>query len=165
MASLAHDDIDLPRSFCLLEELDVGLGKGGKQIDEPAHDGFVSFGLWQGFLLFIRFIHSDDDATLTRWRCMLIGPQNSTLGQNIYIVEIICPEQYPFHPPFVRFQTRINMECVNQVTGVVDPKKVEILKNWTKRNRIQHICCRLRDLMLAAAKLPQPPVGSTYFND
>ena len=148
------EEIDLPRSFCLLEELDVGLGKGGKSIDENNHNGFVSFGLW-----------NDDDITLTRWRCMLIGPQNSNLGQNIYIVEIKCNNDYPYKPPVVRFQTKINMDCVNQQSGEVDKNKVEILKNWNKKFRIQHICCRLRDLMVAAARLPQPPVGVNYFED
>jgi ubiquitin-conjugating enzyme E2 variant len=167
--------IEVPRSFILLEELEVGLGtalpifrsfciiflshqlnrfagKGGKSIASAEHAGFVSYGLWE-----------DDDITLTRWRAMLIGPQNTNLGQNIYIVEFNCDQQYPHVPCRVRFQTKINMPCVDQASGRVDPNKLDILRNWNKHTRIEHVCCALRDAMLQSSKLAQPPAGSEYF--
>ena len=44
--------------------------------------------------------------------------------------------------------TKINMDGVNQNSGVVDPKKFDILRNWNKKYRLQHVCCRLRDAMV-----------------
>lgn len=79
---------------------------------------------------------------------MIIGPQNTNLGQNMYMVEVSCDEFYPFRPPRIRFQTRINMDGVNPNNGDVDAKKFDILKNWNKKYRIQHVLCRLRDAMV-----------------
>jgi ubiquitin-protein ligase len=37
----------------------------------------------------------------------------------IYQLKLFCDTDYPDKPPTVRFQTRINMTCVNQETGLV----------------------------------------------
>lgn len=37
----------------------------------------------------------------------------------IYQLKLFCGKDYPDNPPTVRFQTRINMTCVNQETGMV----------------------------------------------
>ena len=37
----------------------------------------------------------------------------------IYQLKLFCGQDYPDNPPTVKFQTRINMTCVNQETGVV----------------------------------------------
>jgi hypothetical protein len=157
----AAEQIEEPRSFVLLDELDVGLGafllivytcfsiallvssirfffffssistptvlyvspgKGGKSIDDANHAPYVSFGLWEGvYFIFLQCcfcarIHhrvfvvsfactmeADDDITLTRWRCSLIGPQNTNLGQNMYCIEVSCDENYPYRPCTVHF--------------------------------------------------------------
>lgn len=37
----------------------------------------------------------------------------------IYQLKLFCDTDYPEKPPTVRFQSQINMTCVNQETGVV----------------------------------------------
>ena len=37
----------------------------------------------------------------------------------IYQLKLFCGKEYPDNPPSVRFQTRINMTCVNPESGVV----------------------------------------------
>lgn len=37
----------------------------------------------------------------------------------IYQLKLFCDTDYPDKPPIVRFQTRINMTCVNQENGMV----------------------------------------------
>lgn len=37
----------------------------------------------------------------------------------IHQLKLFCGKDYPDNPPSVRFQTRINMTCVNQETGAV----------------------------------------------
>ena len=84
-----------PRWVILFDELDIGLGKGGKQIRDAAHLGYVSYGLWV-----------EDDATLDRWRAVLIGPQGGNLGERIYTIELVCPQEYPQRAPVVRRRHR-----------------------------------------------------------
>merc|ERR1719394_2314816 len=49
----------------------------------------------------------------------------------IYSLSIVCGPQYPDKPPSVKFNTRINMNCVDQATGVVS-SKLERLSNWRR---------------------------------
>lgn len=37
----------------------------------------------------------------------------------IFQLKLFCGKEYPESPPSVRFQTRINMACVNPESGVV----------------------------------------------
>lgn len=37
----------------------------------------------------------------------------------IFQLKLFCGKEYPESPPTVRFQTRINMACVNPESGVV----------------------------------------------
>ena len=65
----------------------------------------------------------------------------------------------------VRFQTKINMVGVDQRTGAVDPKCFPLLANWHAASRLQDVCCALRNAMVAAAKLAQPPPDTQFFAD
>eukprot|EP00455_Lapot_gusevi_P045663 TRINITY_DN5875_c0_g2_i2.p1 TRINITY_DN5875_c0_g2~~TRINITY_DN5875_c0_g2_i2.p1 ORF type:complete len:102 (-),score=26.49 TRINITY_DN5875_c0_g2_i2:71-376(-) len=100
--------------------------------------------------------------SLTRWRAMIIGPQNTNLGQNIYTVEVVTGPDYPFEPPTVRFQTKINMPFVDSRTGRVDDS-IDVLRNWDKTKRIQHVLCSIRDAMTPNHRLPQP--NGEFFAD
>ena len=46
------------------------------------------------------------------------GYQTAYEGK-IFQLKLFCGKEYPESPPTVRFQTRINMACVNPETGVV----------------------------------------------
>lgn len=49
--------------------------------------------------------------------------QQSVHEGRIYQLKLFCGKEYPENPPTVRFQTRINMSCVNHETGVVSSIK------------------------------------------
>ncbi|GBP64510.1 Ubiquitin-conjugating enzyme E2 variant 2 [Eumeta japonica] len=99
-------------------------------------DGTISWGL-----------ESDDDMTLTHWTGMIIGPP-----------------RYPDEPPTARFISRINMNCVNSQTGLVDNRQVPILARWQRDYTIKTVLQELRRLMTLKEnmKLSQPPEGSTF---
>lgn len=52
-----------------------------------------------------------EEATFFFWQTVHEG--------RIYQLKLFCDTDYPDKPPTVRFQTRINMTCVNQETGMV----------------------------------------------
>ncbi|MBA0815293.1 hypothetical protein Gohar_021054, partial [Gossypium harknessii] len=66
---------------------------------------------------------------------------------------------YPDNPPSVRFQTRINMTCVNPETKVVEPSLFPMLGNWRREHTMEDILTQLKKEMMSPQnrKLTQPP--------
>jgi len=133
----------VPRSFKLLEELEQGEKGGGVPAN---HAGFISYGL-----------NDSEDITLSYWNASIIGPQNTALGDRIYSLKIYCDESYPDHPPLVTFITKINMNGVDQNTG-----RCAKMPGWNRDCSIATCLCYLREQMVRASKLQQPPENSEY---
>jgi len=83
------------------------------------------------------------------------------LGEYIFNIKIHCDDHYPDKPPKLRFVDKINMECVD-AQGNVSHDKVPILKAWKRDYQIKDVLFQLHEMMVPAAKLKQPPPGSTY---
>lgn len=135
----------VPRSFKLLEELEIGeKGLGAES---------CSYGL-----------ADPDDMDMTRWNATIIGPPNCAHANRIYFLTIVCGPQYPQKPPSVRFESRINLPCVDQRTGEVAAAKFATLGNWKDSYSLEILLLDLRKEMAAPAnrKLVQPPEGATY---
>eukprot|EP00921_Rhytidocystis_pertsovi_P002210 GHVQ01003798.1.p1 GENE.GHVQ01003798.1~~GHVQ01003798.1.p1 ORF type:complete len:145 (+),score=13.92 GHVQ01003798.1:263-697(+) len=137
--------IIIPRSFKLLEELEKGQ-KGN------VSEG-ISFGL-----------ESPDDITLTNWSCTIFGHIGTTFENRIYSLSVVCGEQYPDVLPTIRFNTKINLPCVES-SGKVIAGQLSVLRQWHRSSTIGNILAALRHEMTLPAnrKLPQPMTeGETY---
>ncbi|PPS14950.1 hypothetical protein GOBAR_AA05628 [Gossypium barbadense] len=130
----------VPRSFRLLEELERG--------EKGIGDGTVSYGM-----------DDADDIYMQSWTGTIIGPPNTVHEGCIYQLKLFCGKDYPDNPPSVRFQTRINMTCVNQETGVVEPSLFPMLANWQREYTMEDILTQLKKEMMSPQnrKLAQPP--------
>jgi len=135
----------VPRNFRLLDELE----KGEKGLGDPN----VSYGLERG-----------DDNTLSSWTGMIQGPPGGSHEGRLYSIGIHCGPSYPTEAPRVRFFTRINLGCVNQNNGNVDPAGFRVLGSWNSSYSLETILVELRKEMNSAAnkRLPQPNEGSLY---
>ncbi|ERM94132.1 hypothetical protein AMTR_s00010p00151210 [Amborella trichopoda] len=133
----------IPRNFRLLEELERG--------EKGIGDGTVSYGM-----------DDADDIYMRSWTGTIIGPHNTVHDGRIYQLKLFCDKDYPDNPPTVRFQARINMTCVNQETGLVDPNQFSMLGNWRREYTMEDILTQLKKEMASAQnrKLPQPPEGN-----
>ncbi|MES1911958.1 MAG: hypothetical protein MHM6MM_004313 [Cercozoa sp. M6MM] len=135
------EEVIVPRSFKLLDELHRAEGKG----DSLPHAGVISWGL-----------ADNTDMTLTHWQSTIFPPQDTPIADRIYRVLIECGENYPEQPPQLRFQTRFNADCVDQSTGRVDPRKLRTLHQWTRNDTMDKPLVELREIMQSVAHLPQP---------
>ncbi|KAF0461547.1 UBC-like protein [Gigaspora rosea] len=135
----------VPRNFRLLEELE----KGEKGIG----DGTCSYGLSNG-----------DDIYMSDWNGTIIGPGHTVHENRIYSLKLHCDENYPDSPPTVHFLSRINLPCVNQQTGKVEPSKLNCLASWKRNYTLETVLTELRREMSNPhnKKLPQPPEGSFF---
>lgn len=139
-----YTNIDRPRNFKLLEELE----KGEKGLSAQS----ISYGL-----------SNQEDITMTNWNGTILGPPHSNHANIIYSLTIVCSEKYPDEPPKVKFVSKINLPCVDS-DGTVNVAKFETLRNWKRTYSMETILLELRKNMASPAnkKLPQPPEGSTY---
>jgi len=142
---MAQPPVIVPRNFVLLDELE----KGEKGIG----DGSVSYGL-----------ADDGDMSLTTWNGMIVGPVGSTLQDRIISLSITCGGQYPDKAPQVKFSSRVNLSCVDQNNGTVEPRGLAVLGNWNRGCNMERLLRELRNEMCSQQnrKKPQPPEGSMF---
>ncbi|KAI3624806.1 MMS2 [Malassezia furfur] len=135
----------VPRNFRLLEELEKG--------EKGLGNGSCSYGL-----------DESDDILMSKWNATILGPSNSVHQNRIYSLRLFCGDKYPDAPPEVWFETKINLPCVRQSDGKVDPSLFAPLARWRRDYNMESLLAELRREMALPTnrKLPQPPEGSTY---
>merc|ERR1711957_302688 len=85
----------IPRSFRLLDELEKGQ-KG------DATSG-VSWGLEYA-----------DEISLTHWNGTIFGPLGTAVENRIFSLSFVCGENYPAALPEIKFNTQINISCIEK---------------------------------------------------
>lgn len=101
------------------------------------------------------------DQSFTNWNGTIIGPPNTNFDNRIYMLTIVCGDNYPAEPPKVKFNSKCNIPSVNQSTGVVE-RKFALFANWNSTYTMEKILIGLKNEMIANKKLPQPADGDMY---
>ena len=99
------------------------------------------------------------------WKGRIKGPIDTCYQGGIFDVDIIIPDDYPFKPPKMKFDTKIWHPNISSVTGAIC---LDILKNeWTPALTIRTDLISLQALM--CEPVPNDPqdavVAKQYMSD
>ena len=105
------------------------------------------------------------DSNIRHWKGKIKGPIDTCYQGGTFIIDIVIPDDYPFKPPKMKFDTKIWHPNISSVTGAIC---LDILKNeWTPALTIRTALISLQALM--CAPVPDDPqdavVASQYLSD
>ena len=105
------------------------------------------------------------DNDIRHWKGRIKGPINTCYQGGIFDVDIVIPNEYPFKPPKMKFDTKIWHPNISSVTGAIC---LDILKNeWTPALTIRTALISLQALM--CEPVPNDPqdavVAKQYMSD
>tara|TARA_A100001035_G_C27723986_1_gene473397 strand:- start:74 stop:577 length:504 start_codon:yes stop_codon:yes gene_type:complete len=151
-ALIVHQDIVesmaqqvvVPRNFKLLEELESS--------EKGTGDMSISMGLV-----------NSDDIFLTDWNANILGPPGTPFDGRLYELRVTAGDDYPNHPPTVRFISRINLTNVDQSNGEVT-RDFPALQQWNRNMTIESVLVALKNSMGVPMnkRLPQPAEGARF---
>ncbi|RGB39125.1 ubiquitin-conjugating enzyme E2 [Rhizophagus diaphanus] len=96
----------------------------------------------------------DDD--LFHWQATIMGPEDSQYEDGIFNLDIRFPQDYPFKPPKVTFQTRIYHPNIDSKGNIcLDILKDQWSPGLTISKVLLSICSRLTDPILDDPLAPE----------
>jgi len=82
---------------------------------------------------------------LTHWKGSLSGPEGTPYEGGTFVVDIVLPDDYPFAPPKMRFDTKVWHPNVSSANGAIC---LDILKdNWSPALTIRTALLSLQALL------------------
>ena len=122
-------------------------------------------------------LHDPDDILLTEWNASILALEVTIVLLPFFVLKLLlkapfegrlfelrvtCGPQYPDAPPLVRFVHKINLQCVDQRTGIVNVQQV--VPQWQRSMTIESVLVAIQRTMVNPhnRRLPQPAEGEMF---
>mmetsp|Transcript_38963 Transcript_38963/g.64712 ORF Transcript_38963/g.64712 Transcript_38963/m.64712 type:complete len:200 (-) Transcript_38963:374-973(-) len=109
-------------------------------------------------------VHLVDEKNLLHWKGSITGPVGTPYEKGVFEIDIVLPNDYPFVPPKMKFDTKIWHPNISSESGAIC---LDILKNeWSPALTIRTALLSLQALMSAPEPDdPQDAVVAKQFKD
>ena len=106
----------------------------------------------------VKLVNND----IRHWKGRIKGPIDTCYAGGVFDVDIVIPDDYPFKPPKMKFDTKIWHPNISSVTGAIC---LDILKNeWTPALTIRTALISLQALMCEPSSInPQDAVVAKQY--
>ena len=88
-----------------------------------------------------------DEDNLYRWKITILGPKDTSYGDELYFAEIIFPKLYPEEAPKIKFKTPIYHPNVNMRKSSNNLELGEVafnaINNWKSSYNIKEVLTKL----------------------
>ena len=78
-------------------------------------------------------------------------------------MSIRCDETYPEKPPVIKFNSKINLPCIDQSNGNVIVSKFSLFANWSPSYTLEKVLIGLKNEMITHKKVAQPADGDMFW--
>ena len=112
--------------------------------------------------MFINKLWIGDDKEFKNWNGTIIGPPNTNFDNRIYMLTIFVGDNYPAAPPVIKFNSKINLPCVDQSNGSVT-NKFHMFASWNPANTLEKVLIGIKNEMINNKKAAQPADGDMFW--